>query len=59
MYLLVQRLKVGTLVAGVEHGPGYPAGSVTGPVALAAQMYDEGTAMRLLPDAAWPAGHTR
>ena len=23
---------------GVQHGPGYPAGSVTGPVALAAQI---------------------
>ena len=46
---------------GVEHGPGYPAGSVTGPVALAAHMYyndDEGqSAVRLLPGAAWPAGH--
>ena len=44
---------------GVQHGPGYPAGSVTGPVALGAQMYYEGTAVRLLPDAAWPAGHAR
>ena len=42
---------------GVEHGPGYPAGSVTGPVALAAQMYWQGHAVRLFPDAAWPAGH--
>ena len=42
---------------GVEHGPGYPAGSVTGPVALAAHMYWAGQAARLLPDAAWPAGH--
>ena len=42
---------------GVEHGPGYPAGSVTGPVARAAQMYYEGTSVRLLPNAAWPAGH--
>ena len=51
---------------GVEHGPGYPAGSVTGPVALAAQMYyaenNDGlllasNAVRLLPDAEWPAGH--
>ena len=46
---------------GVEHGPGYPAGSVTGPVALAAQMRyndeDGPSAVRLLPDAAWPAGH--
>ena len=44
---------------GVEHGPGYPAGSVTGPVALAAHMSHEGTALRLLPDAAWPAGHAQ
>ena len=44
---------------GVEHGPGYPAGSVTGPVALAAHMSHEGTALRLLPNAAWPAGHAQ
>ena len=37
---------------GVEHGAGYPAGSVTGPVARAAQMYYRGHAVRLLPDAA-------
>ena len=42
---------------GVEHGPGYPAGSVTGPVARAAQMLDGGDTVRLLPDATWPAGH--
>ena len=42
---------------GVEHGPGYPAGSVTGPVARAAQMYFAGHVARLLPNAAWPAGH--
>ena len=42
---------------GVEHGPGYPAGSVTGPVARAAQMYPAGRAVRLLSGAAWPAGH--
>ena len=53
---------------GVEHGPGYPAGSVVGPVARAAQMFysdltahmfDDGlqNAVRLLPGAAWPAGH--
>ena len=42
---------------GVEHGPGYPAGSVTGPVALGVQMYRTGHAARLLPDATWPAGH--
>ena len=44
---------------GVEHGPGYPAGSVTGPVARAAQLCYEGDAVRLLPDAAWPAGQAQ
>ena len=58
---------------GAKHGPGYPAGSVTGPVAAAVQMryieqprtvqmrYIEGPnahAVRLLHDAAWPAGHS-
>ena len=47
---------------GVEHGSGYPAGSVTGPVVLGVQMrwndrHDGPSAVRLLPDAAWPAGH--
>ena len=41
---------------GAEHGSGYPAGSVTGPVARAAQMGSGGCATRLLPGAAWPAG---
>ena len=44
---------------GVEHGPGYPAGSVAGPVALAAQMTASGQSVRLLPGAAWPAGHAQ
>ena len=49
---------------GAKHGPGYPAGSATGPVAPAVQMYSndegdyEGNAARLLPDAEWPAGHS-
>ena len=43
---------------GVEHGPGYTKGSVRGPVVLAAQMKRAGTAVRLLPVAAWPAGIT-
>jgi hypothetical protein len=34
---------------GVQHGPGYPAGSVTGPVVCAVQMYIIGTCVRLLP----------
>ena len=49
---------------GAKHGPGYPAGSVTGPVAPAVQMRyngeddDEAHAVRLLPDAEWPAGYS-
>jgi hypothetical protein len=42
---------------GVQHGPGYPAGSVTGPVVAAVQMWwhmDE--SVRLLPNAEAPAG---
>ena len=42
---------------GVQHGPGYPAGSGPGPVALAAQMLDEGDKVRLVLDAEWPVGH--
>ena len=42
---------------GVGHGPGYPAGSVAGPVARAVQLCDIQGAVRLLPGAAWPAGH--
>jgi hypothetical protein len=41
---------------GVEHGPGYAAGSVTGPVVAAVQMFSEDTSMRLLPNAEVPAG---
>ena len=44
-----------------DHRHGYPAGSVTGPVALGVQMCyndeDGPSAVRLLPDAEWPAGH--
>jgi hypothetical protein len=36
---------------GVEHGPGYPAGSVTGPVVAVVQMYYKRARVRLLPDA--------
>ena len=54
---------------GVQHGPGYPPDSVTGPVALGVQMvakpYVSHTSteepkldmVRLLPGAEWPAGH--
>jgi hypothetical protein len=33
----------------VQHGPGYPPGSVTGPVVCAVQFYDPNTSVRLLP----------
>jgi hypothetical protein len=41
---------------GVQHGPGYPTGSVTGPVVAAVQMYYKDASVRLLPDAEAPAG---
>jgi hypothetical protein len=41
---------------GVQHGPGYAAGSVTGPVVAAVQMYYEDQSVRLLPNAEAPAG---
>ena len=44
---------------GVEHGLSYPAGSVTGPVALGVHMVVQGSAARLLPDAAWRRLATR
>jgi hypothetical protein len=34
---------------GVQHGPGYPAGSVTGPVVCAVQLNDDNVSVRLLP----------
>jgi hypothetical protein len=40
---------------GVQHGPGYAAGSVTGPVVAAVQMYDKDTSVRMLPNAEAPA----
>jgi hypothetical protein len=41
---------------GVEHGPGYAAGSVTGPVVAAVQMYGKDESVWLLPNAEAPAG---
>jgi hypothetical protein len=41
---------------GVQHGPGYAAGSVTGPVVAAVQMIYKDTSVRLLPNAGAPAG---
>jgi hypothetical protein len=40
---------------GVAHGPGYPAGSVTGPVVAAVKMYQRDLSVRLLPNAEAPA----
>jgi hypothetical protein len=40
---------------GVEHGPGYAAGSVTGSVVAAVQMRSKGHSVRLLPNAEAPA----
>jgi hypothetical protein len=50
---------------GVQHGPGYPAGSVMGPVVAAVEMYasDEmygnGNSVRLHATGAFPAGHAQ
>jgi hypothetical protein len=41
---------------GVQHGPGYAAGSVTGPVVAAVQMYRKDASVRMLPNAEAPAG---
>jgi hypothetical protein len=40
---------------GVQHGPGFPAGSVTGPVVAAVQMYHKDAGVRLLPNAEAPS----
>jgi hypothetical protein len=42
---------------GVQHGAGYPAGSVSGPVVHAMQMYCADDGGRLLAEAHWPASH--
>jgi hypothetical protein len=42
---------------GVQHGPGYPAGSVTGPVVAAVELSFEDQAVQLHADVAFPAGH--
>ena len=44
---------------GVQYGPGYPVGSVTGPVVAAVQMDAEGDAVRLHAGVAFPAGHVQ
>ena len=42
---------------GVEHSPGYPPGSVVGPVAFAVQMIYPYDKVRLLDNPTWPDGH--
>jgi hypothetical protein len=44
---------------GVQHGPGYPAGSVTGPVVAAAELGNTKEAVRLHAGVAFPAGHAQ
>jgi hypothetical protein len=41
---------------GVQHGPGYLAGSLTGPVVAAVQMLCDDRSVRLLPNAEVPSG---
>jgi SPRY domain-containing SOCS box protein 3 len=42
---------------GKQHGPGYGAGLVTGPVVLAAKMYGSGSNCKVLTNAAKPSGY--
>jgi hypothetical protein len=44
---------------GIQHGPGYPAGSVTGSVVAAVASGGEGEAVRLHAEVAFPAGHVQ
>jgi hypothetical protein len=44
---------------GVQHGPGYAAGSVTGPVVAAVELDLNGNSVRLHANAAFPAGHAQ
>jgi hypothetical protein len=44
---------------GVQHCPGFPAGSVTGPVVAAVEMVVNGNSVRLHANAAFPAGHAQ
>jgi hypothetical protein len=41
---------------GVEHGPGFPAGRVTGAVVHAVKLFSKTHSVRLLPNAEAPAG---
>jgi hypothetical protein len=42
---------------GVQHGPGYPAGSATGPVVHAVHTLKVGASVRLLPNAEAPVAN--
>jgi hypothetical protein len=42
---------------GVQHGPSYPAGSVTGPVVGAVELGAGDNKVRPHADVAFPAGH--
>jgi hypothetical protein len=44
---------------GVQHGPGYAAGSVTGPVVAAVELGEKFNKVRLHADVAFPAGHAQ
>jgi hypothetical protein len=44
---------------GIQDGPGYPAGSVTGPVVAAVEMGRKDDKVRLHADVAFPAGHAQ
>jgi hypothetical protein len=44
---------------GVQHGSGYAAGSVTGPVVTAAELGYTNHSLRLHADVAFPAGHAQ
>jgi hypothetical protein len=44
---------------GVQHGPGYPAGSVLGPVVAAVELGCLYDAVRLYADVAFPAGYVQ
>jgi hypothetical protein len=44
---------------GVQHGSGFPAGSVTGPVVAAVELGVADDAVRLHADVAFPAGHVQ
>ena len=42
---------------GAKHGPGWAAGSVTGPVVLAVQMFYTGSSAEVVADAVRPSGY--